>query len=113
MSAHTVSMAVKREVLETLISPSLLKVLKVFINHEDQTFYLREIAKLSRVPPASVYRIMQQLVESDIVLVEQVKKFKLYTFNTEHNRFLLDIFQDRKSAVAEFVRSVKAFDVKY
>jgi DNA-binding Lrp family transcriptional regulator len=102
-------MVVKREVLESLISPPILKILKLFINNDDQTYYLREIAKLTRVPPASTYRILKQLVDNDIVKVNHVKRFKLYTFNTEDNRFLLDLFQDRKSAVAEFVRSIKEF----
>lgn len=103
-------MAVKREVLESLIPPSTLKILKLFINHEDQKYYLREIAKQARVPPATTYRIMKKLVEDDIVEIEHVKKFKLYYFNSKDNRFLLDLFQDRKSAVAEFVRSIKEFD---
>lgn len=103
-------MPVKQEILEALIPSSTLKVLKVFINNEDQKFYLREIAKQAKVPPATTYRILQKLVDDDIVLVEKMKTFKLYIFNTKSNRFLLDIFQDRKSAVAEFVRSVKVFD---
>ena len=103
-------MGVKREVLESLIAPSLLKIMKLFINNEDQTYYLREISKLTRVPPASTHRILNKLVEEDIIKVNHIKKFKLYSFNRESSRFLLDLFQDRKSAVAEFVRSVKAFD---
>ena len=103
-------MGVKREVLESLIAPSLLKIMKLFINNEDQTYYLREVSKLTRIPAASTYRILNKLVEEDIIKVNHIKKFKLYSFNRESSRFLLDLFQDRKSAVAEFVRSIKAFD---
>lgn len=102
-------MAVKRDVLEALIDPSLLKVLKLFINHEEQQYYLREVAKLTRLPPSTTYRVLNRLVDEDILTVTKIKKFKLYSMNTESNRFLLDLFQDRKSAVAEFVRSIKEF----
>jgi len=103
-------MVVKREILEALIAPSLLKLMKFFINHDDQKYYLREIAKQTRLPPATVHRLLNRLVDDDIIEIEHVKKFKLYYFNIEANRFLLDLFQDRKSAVAEFIRSIKEFD---
>ena len=102
-------MVVKREVLETLISPSLLKVLKLFINHEDQKYYLREVSKLTKTPPATTYRILNRLVDSDILTIHRLKKFKLYYLDVESNRFLVDLLQDRKSAVAEFIRSIKEF----
>ena len=105
----TYTMAVKREVLEALISPSVLKVLKLFVNNEDQKYYLREIAKLTRTPPATTFRILKHLVDSDILEIQKIKKFKLYYMDIESNRFLVDLLQDRKSAVAEFVRSIKEF----
>jgi DNA-binding Lrp family transcriptional regulator len=71
---------------------------------------LREIAKQTRLPPATVHRLLNQLVSDGIIEIQHVKRFKLYYFNTEENLFLLDLFQDRKSAVAEFIRSIKEFD---
>ena len=99
-----------RQVLEALISPSTLKILKLFINNEDQKYYLREIAKLARVPPASTYRIVKDLVEMGLLEVQAIKKFKLYYYNIEKGSFLTNVLQDRKSAVVEFVNSVKEFD---
>lgn len=103
-------MASNREILEGLLPPSTLKILKLLINNEDQKYYLRELARQARVPPATTYRIVQNLVAHDIILVEQIKRFKLYTFNSEKANFLIDILQDRKSAVVEFVNSIKEFD---
>jgi predicted transcriptional regulator with HTH domain len=99
-----------REVLEGLLAPSTLKILKLFINNEDQRYYLREIAKLTKVPPASTYRIIQDLVKLELLEVEHIKKFKLYRFNASHGSFLTNVLQDRKSAVVEFVNSIKEFD---
>ncbi len=99
-----------REVLEALLPTSTIKILKLFINNEDQRYYLREIAKLTKVPPASTYRILQDLVRLELIKVDSIKKFKLYSSNPQTGKFLTDLLQDRKSAVADFVQSVKAFD---
>ena len=103
-------MPTDRDVLEALLSPSTLKVLRLFINNDEQTYYLREVATLTRVPPASTFRIMQLLVEIDIIRMQPIKRFKLYSLNTETRSFLYDILEDRKSAVVEFVNSIKEFD---
>lgn len=103
-------MGFDREVLEALIAPSTLKILKLFINNEDQQYYLREIAKLTRVPPATTYRIVNDLVKANLLVMHPIKKFKLYTYNGDRGKLLTDVLQDRKSAVSEFLESVKAYD---
>lgn len=103
-------MVQNRELLEALISPSTLKILKLFINNEDQQYYLREIAKVTRIPPATTYRVLQHLTDIGLVDVSVIKRFKLYSLNIDNSRFLVDILQDRKSAVMEFVNSIKSFD---
>ena len=100
----------KREVLEALISPPLLKVLKHFINNDDEKYYLREIARLAHIPPATTFRVLKQLVESQLIDLEKIKAFKLYSLNKENSFFLSEILQDRKSAVQEFIETVKEFD---
>lgn len=103
-------MDTRTSVLKSLISPSVFKILKVFINNDDAQFYLREVAKLSKVPPATTYRVLQQLVNADVLVVEQIKRVKLYSLNNETAYFLVEMLQDRKSALVEFVESVKSFD---
>ncbi len=103
-------MSLNREILESLISPSTLRILKLFLNNEDQEYYLREISKLTRIPPATVFRIVAQLVDKRILLVHQIKRFKLYHYNIEDAGFLADLLQDRKSAVAEFIKLIGEFE---
>lgn len=103
-------MGTNKDLLEALISPSTLKILKLFINNEDQQYYLREVSKLARIPAATTYRILNNLCELDLIKLEQIKRFKLYTLNIDTARFLMEILQDRKSAVLEFVDSIKPFD---
>jgi predicted transcriptional regulator with HTH domain len=103
-------MSVKKDILEALISPSTLKIIKLFLNNEDQRYYLREIAKLTKLPPATTYRIINHLADINLITVEHIKKFKLYQLNLDNAQFLIDILQDRKSAVFEFVETVKSFE---
>ncbi len=100
----------KKTIFESLLNDSLLKILKLFINNEDQKYYLREIAKLTRTPPATTYRMLNQLVKSKIIDVEEIKTAKLYCLNMDNSFFLTEILQDRKSAIQDFVESISSFD---
>lgn len=100
----------KKTIIESLLNPSLLKILKLFINNEDQKYYLREIAKNTKIPPATTYRMLNQLVKAKILDVEQIKTMKLYILNQDNTYFLTEMLQDRKNAVQEFVESISAFD---
>ncbi|MGE0793402.1 MAG: helix-turn-helix domain-containing protein [Candidatus Woesearchaeota archaeon] len=103
-------MSDKKHTLELLLNPSLLKILRLFINNEDQKYYLREVAKLTKIPAATTYRMLNQLVKAEILNLEQIKTMKLYTINQDNSFFLTEILQDRKSAVQDFVESISAFD---
>lgn len=97
----------KREILEGLLEKQVLKILKVFINNADQEFYLRELAKRARVPPATTFRSLALLKKLELIKENKVKKFKFYSLHEENASFLTDIIADRKSAVADFVERIK------
>ena len=84
-----------------------LKILKLFINNNDQEFYLREIAKRSRVPPATTFRTLQMLLKLELIQEKRVKKFKFYQLHEQNAAFLIDILADRRSAVQAFVEQIK------
>ncbi len=98
----------KRAVLEGLIDPNLLKIMKIFINGDDQKYYLRELAKKARVSPATTYRVLQLLLKLELVVESKVKKFKFYSMHESNADFLVDILADRKNAVQAFVDAVKS-----
>lgn len=100
----------KKTIIESLLNPSLLKILKLFINNDDQKYYLREVAKIAKIPPATTYRMLNQLVKAEILTIEQIKTMKLYYLNQDNTYFLTEVLQDRKSAVQDFVESISAFD---
>ena len=98
----------RKDILAGLIDEQLLKIFRFFINNPDQEFYLRELAKRARVPPASTYRIVQQLKKLELIQEHKLKKFKFYQLNELNAGFLADILADRKSAVQEFIEAIKA-----
>lgn len=98
----------RKDILAGLIDEQLLKVFRFFINNPDQQFYLRELAKRSRVPPASAYRIVQTLKKLELIQEHKMKKFKFYQLNELNAGFLADILADHKSAIQEFVDTIKA-----
>ncbi|MFP4524591.1 MAG: hypothetical protein ACLFO2_04765 [Candidatus Woesearchaeota archaeon] len=97
----------KKDILAALIDNQLLKIFRVFINNPDQQFYLRELAKRAKVPPATTYRVVQQLLKIELITESKVKRFKFYQLHDENAGFLADILADRKSAVQEFVEEIK------
>jgi Fe2+ or Zn2+ uptake regulation protein len=97
----------RKETLSGLIDQNVLKTIKTFINNPGQQYYLRELAKKTRVPPASTYRILKLLLKLEIIKEYKVKKFKFYSLHDENASFIVDLLSDRKSAVQEFTETIK------
>ena len=97
----------KKDVLTSLMDENTLKILKAFINNPGQEYYLRELAKRTRVPPASTYRVIQRLLKLELITEHKLKRFKFYSLHEDNAGFLSDILADRKSAVQEFVDAIK------
>lgn len=95
----------KNELLNSLFDQKIIKILRTLFHNSDQEYYLRELAKASRVSPASTYRILQKLSEAKIVEFRKVKNMTLYKWKT--NEFLESIIGDKKSAIQEFVDDIK------
>ncbi|MCF7871466.1 helix-turn-helix domain-containing protein [Candidatus Woesearchaeota archaeon] len=96
----------KKDILESLFDKKMIKVLKLFINNSSDEYYLREIAKLTRVPPATVHRILGTLLKLDLISEIRVKHLKTYRFNPENSAFLIDLLEDKTSAIQEFIQFI-------
>jgi hypothetical protein len=66
------------DILQALFDNKVMAILKLFIKEEGKQFYLREIAKLTKVSPATTYRILNKLVLLQILKVTEIKTAKLY-----------------------------------
>ena len=92
------------KLLEGLLDKKTLSVLRLLSQNAGKQYYLREISKTTRVPVATVYRIMNKLVGLDIIEVIQIKKFKLYQYGaSKEAKFVEQLIEIRKGAVEEFI----------
>ncbi|RME52069.1 ArsR family transcriptional regulator [Candidatus Woesearchaeota archaeon] len=97
-----------RKLLADLFDKKLLAVLRLFIDNPDKEYYLREVAKYTRVPVATVYRHLGKLKALDIIHERRIKKLKLYRLNeTKPAKFIESILEVRKTALEEFLDLVK------
>ncbi|MAG39311.1 hypothetical protein CMO90_04465 [Candidatus Woesearchaeota archaeon] len=94
----------QKELLERLFDEKRLKILQLFFSKPEEQFYLREIAKKTKIPLATTFRIINKLNELQIIKKLRIKKFKVYSFNkTKNTDFLQEILAQKKSALNEFV----------
>jgi hypothetical protein len=95
------------ELLEHLFEQKKLKILRLFLQDKEKEFYLREISNLTKVPVASVFRIIQKLLQLDLIQEMKVNKFKLYKAADNANmRFLENFVAESRQIIKTFVQMV-------
>lgn len=93
-------------VIEKLIDPKTIRILRLFIQDSSSQFYLREISKRSRVSVATCFRIIKKLIRLQIVDIKNIKKFKFYQLaQNESTDFLSDLLRSDRHVVSEFVNA--------
>ena len=97
----------KKKVIETLFDKKIIKILRLFINNPDKELYLREISKLTKVSPASTYRILKLLKELELVYEEKTKYLKTYFLNRQNAAMFAELLEDKRSALQEFSDFIK------
>ena len=99
------------KILEELFDKKTLSILRMFSGNPDKQYYLREIAKATRVPVATVFRIMHKLVAMGVVNEVKIKKFKLYQYSTgKEAKFVDQLIETRRGAVEEFIELCRLID---
>lgn len=92
------------KILEELFDKKTLSVLRLFSTNPEKQYYLREVAKATRVPIATVFRIVRKLVTMDVLQEIKIKKFKIYQYGTgKESKFVEQLIEIRRGAVEEFV----------
>jgi hypothetical protein len=97
----------KKKVIETLFDKKVIKILRLFINNPDNDYYLREIARISKVSPTSTFRILSSMKDLDLLLEKKDKHLKTYSLIQENAGMFIDLLGDKKSAIQEFAEFIK------
>lgn len=97
----------KIDLIKGLLDSKKLRILEVLFNATEE-MYLGEIAKASKVPVATAFRITNNLVELGLVKVNQIKKLKLYSVaQNEKTLFWGRILRKNVQVLEEFVSILK------
>ena len=103
----------KKKVVESLFDKKVIKILRLFINNPGNKYYLREIARISKVSPASTYRILTSMKDLDLLIEYKDKHLKTYSLNVENSGMFSSLLEDKFSAMEEFVKKVSAMEEVY
>ena len=95
--------------LKGLFDKKILSVLDILINDKsDEGLYLREIAKKSRVSPASTHRILNKLLALELINQIKIKQLKLYKINiSKQTKFLHNLLKKDIRVINLFVDTIK------
>lgn len=97
----------KIELVRGLMDSKKLAVMDTLFNaHEEM--YLGELAKASKVPVATTYRIINELVKLGVVKVNQIKRLKLYGIDkNEKTLFWGNLLKKGVQVLDDFILIVK------
>ncbi|HJX06357.1 MAG TPA: hypothetical protein VJ461_06630 [Candidatus Nanoarchaeia archaeon] len=100
-----------KNIIEEFFDKKTLAVLKLFLFDETGQFYLREMAKKSKVPVTTTLRIIKRLKELGIVEESVIKKTKLYSLSQNKNtNILAELLEEKKSVIEEFVEAISQLE---
>ncbi len=94
----------KKEVLAQLVDAKKAAILKVLLNSKEE-ICLKEIATKSKVSLASTFRILQELVQANILERKEWKNSKTYRC-LENSEFLRELFYEEFDGLGEFVKAL-------
>ncbi len=80
------------------------------MNNPERQYYLREIARVTKVPPASAHRIILQLKELELIIEYKDRYLKTYVANEQNLTIFSSILEDKKSAIQEFADFIKTVE---
>jgi predicted transcriptional regulator len=97
------------DVLKDLFDEKILSILNIIINDKTGGMYLGEITRAANVPKATTFRILNKLVDSDLIEEKKIKKLKLYKFRRSgKSEFLYKMFKKDVQVLKIFIDQIKS-----
>ncbi|MBR9676013.1 helix-turn-helix domain-containing protein [Candidatus Woesearchaeota archaeon] len=98
----------KETILKALFDEKILQILQVFFEDDEKQYYLRELAKITGVSPATTYRILKRLLTLRILEKTEIKNLKIYKLkSTETTEFLKKVLYTKPDPLSIFVEKIK------
>jgi len=95
------------KLLENLFDKKLIQILRLFLNRKDQQMTLLEVSKYTKVSLASTFRIINKLVEIEILQITKIKHLKIYSLAiNEKTKYLDAIIKENKTILEEFIEQI-------
>jgi len=102
------TMAEPAKLLEGLFDKKRMTLLKLFLDHPELEYGIREAARATRLAPATAYRIIRVLLKLGLVEERKIKKLRLYRSSQSKDvKFLDELLAVKKSAIEEFLDLAK------
>lgn len=97
-----------QKLLEGLFDKKRMVLVKLFLDHPDLEYGIREAARAARLAPATSYRIIHTLLKLGIVEERKVKKLRLYRLaRSKETKFLDELLAVKKGAIEEFTERIR------
>ncbi len=96
----------KKKVIETLFDKKIVKILRLLVNNQGRDFYLREIARTTKVSPATTYRTLKLLKDLELVEEKKNRYLKVYCSNPKNISMFADLLEDKSAALREFTEFI-------
>ncbi|MDP2749232.1 MAG: hypothetical protein Q8O89_00185 [Nanoarchaeota archaeon] len=96
------------KILEGLFDGKKIRIIQAMMQFPEKQFYLRELAKIANVPPATTFRVIQKLIAMELVTQVNVSKFKLYQWkDNERTKFIEQILKEDLRILSFFIDELK------
>lgn len=97
------------KLLEQLFDKKKVAVLRQFLAQPEREWTLVELAKSSRVPNATTYRIINHLVKLELIEERKIKHLKQYVLaKSPASKYLTSILETGGSALESFIEQVES-----
>lgn len=96
------------KLLEQLFDEKIIRILRQFLEEPQKQFYLKELSDYTKTSIASTHRILQRLVNLEIIKEIKISKFRAYQLlQNEKTEFLGSFIKSSVRVLEIFINKVK------
>ena len=55
-----------------------MTILKLFLDNSEEYFHINKVSKETGVPLSTTFRIMKKMLKQEIIVYNEISKFKIY-----------------------------------